>query len=341
MRTLVTVSFNLQSLIASPEYYPLKLEGENLVFVRMNRSTYQQSIFTMEGRIKTSAAGTWSVPFKQIVDAISRSDLNNPPAGCIYHIAHCGSTLLSRALDIDNKTLVIREPYVLRQICASPPARNRHEVETRSRALAIIWQLLSRRFNNESVIVKANVPVNYCIAEMNGVIQGGSEVYLYSNLQEYLSSILKSDERAHWVAHLIKEMGSRIKRIAPFQDLDLNTLTTAQSTAVLWASQIHNYERAQLNKASFSLNSQTWFSKPSSVLQDLGTHFNCGIDKTLADEITENELFRTYSKAPNLEFSEAQRVAGQMTLQNKFKTEYEDTIEWLDSQNLSIKHSLT
>src|SRR3954468_2412077 len=87
------MALTLDDLFASPDHYLHSFENDAALFVAMDRAAYHRSIF-LDGRISPKG-GTMTLPF-----AMLRGKAPRPaPTGWIFHVAHCGSTLLARALD--------------------------------------------------------------------------------------------------------------------------------------------------------------------------------------------------------------------------------------------------
>src|SRR5436305_6486131 len=114
-----TMALTLDDLFASPDHYLHSFEGDAAVFVSMDRAAYCRSIF-LDGRISPVPGGAMRVPAAMLAGRVPRP----APTGWIFHVAHCGSTLLARALDQVQTNIVLREPLALRQLALAPdPAR--------------------------------------------------------------------------------------------------------------------------------------------------------------------------------------------------------------------------
>src|SRR5690349_21073853 len=147
-----TMSLTLDDLFASPDHYLHSFDGDAAVFVPMDRAAYHRSIF-LDHRILPSANGSMRVP----VAALTGTARPIARTGWIFHVAHCGSTLLARALDDPSLNLVLREPLALRQQAfTNDPAR-----------LALTAAMLSKRYRGDlPTLVKANVPVNFLLDDL-------------------------------------------------------------------------------------------------------------------------------------------------------------------------------
>jgi hypothetical protein len=336
------MSFSAQAILESPEYYPLKFEGSNLVFVQMSRTNYQQSIFTLPNRIVTQNNSTWTVPFTEIVSLLETAAPQVESPHVIFQIAHCGSTLLSRALDQPDSSLVIREPFALRQYCASPSSDDQEARLNRRRGLNALWTLLSRKFTAaETTLIKTNVPVNFSLSEISELVPQMNGVLLYCGFEEYMVSVLKSEQRKLWAKHVVSELATKIRRLKMFSDLELTNLTSARATAVLWMSQISNYQSALMDNHGYrSLNSRKLFENPSDTLVSCAQHLGIEIDNNRLQSIVSSELFSHHAKTPEREYSQIDRIAEQKRLLEQHSPEIEKVIEWCEQHSFSIQSDL-
>ena len=154
------MALTLDDLFASPDHYLHSFEGDAALFMPMDRAAYHRSIF-LDGRISPAANRIDEAPGRRrLTDAVRQA----APTGWIFHVAHCGSTLLARALDRPSANLVLREPLALRQLAlAADPGR-----------LALTLAMLSKRYRDDlPTIVKANVPVNFLLPRAGRVGPGG------------------------------------------------------------------------------------------------------------------------------------------------------------------------
>lgn len=318
---------NLSALIASPAYFPLRFNGSDLLFVRMSRSSYHDSIFTLPGRIVTAGTEAWSVPFADVVSLVEKNDPALAPAGFIFQIAHCGSTLLSRALDSKEHNLVIREPLVLRQFAAAPSGA---DLAARKRGLNVLLHLLSRPFkSNQPVILKTNVPVNFSIAELLAIAPKLNGVMLHADFDEYLLAILKSKDRRLWAQHVAQELADKIAANIGFSARSTQTLTGAQAAAVLWLAQTSIFSRyTQAHRGFKILNSNTFYTAPRKSVTAANKKLSAGLSDEKIGQRCNGHLFNQHSKLPELEYSNLQRESENKSLMKRHADEIHETREW-------------
>src|SRR6478672_6723699 len=104
-----------EALFATPDHYLFAFDGDRAVFRAMDRAAYHRSIF-LDRRISPASEAAFEVPLAPLIAWQEAHQPRPPRIGWIFHIAHCGSTLLARALDLPDRSLVLREPLALRQL---------------------------------------------------------------------------------------------------------------------------------------------------------------------------------------------------------------------------------
>lgn len=305
------MSLTLDDLFASPDHYLHSFEGGAAVFMPMDRAAYHRSIF-LDARISPAAAQVMKVPAGAIADPARTP----APTGWIFHVAHCGSTLLARALDRPSTNLVLREPLALRQLALSPdPPR-----------LALTMAMLSKRYRSElPTIVKANVPVNFLLPELARIAPGARAVFLYATLRDYLLAILRSDDHRSWLRRVTRELAPHLG--------DLSGLSDAERCAALWLAQVRAFDRTMGRMPNArSLDAEDLFTDPAPVLKAAAAHLEVPMSGEEVDSTVGGALFATYSKDPDQPFDNAARLARKAELEGPLAREIDEARRWLEAR---------
>ena len=288
--------------LASPDDYLFAFEGDSAIMLAMDPSAYRRSIF-LDDRINTASETVRHPPLAGLAapDPV-------PITGWIFHVAHCGSTLLARALDQGNR-LVLREPLALRQqAIASVSSILPGDWQAR---LALVTGLLARRYDPAAMtIVKANVPVNFIIPAIMAAAPAAPAIFLHFPLGDYLAAILRSPASRQWLRGITETLRPAIITAAGSLPDD-----DSGRAAALWLAQIRIYAGALARFPNCqSLDAEALFSQPAAVLMAASALFGTPFDTGEVAKITAGPLFNTYSKNPALAFDDAarrQRQAGQ------------------------------
>ncbi|MGU3389562.1 hypothetical protein [Sphingomonas sp. M1A8_2b] len=303
------MTLTLADLYASPDHYLHSFDGDAAVFVPMDRAAYHRSIF-LDARISPADEGALRVPVAALIGSIPA-----PAATAwIMHVAHCGSTLLARALDHIDANLVLREPQALRQLAFVPEDQR----------LALTVAMLSKRYRSDTpTIVKGNVPTNFLLARIAGMAPDSPAIFLYLPLRDYLLAILRSDNHRTWLRTVTNQLGGHV---GPMPD----DASDAVRAAALWLAQMRVYASAAERMANArSLDAEVFFAEPVEVLNAAAAHFAVPLSPSEIEVRVAGPLFATYSKNPSLAFGNAERIARRQVAQRDLAPELAEAERWI------------
>jgi hypothetical protein len=307
------MALTLDDLFVSPDHYLHSFEGDSALFVPMDRAAYHRSIF-LDGRISPASDQSMHLPGAALTAGASAPERTGARTGWIFHVAHCGSTLLARALDDPRSNLVLREPLALRQQAFErDPAR-----------LALTLAMLSKRYRADlPTIVKANVPVNFLLPEIAALDRQAPAIFLHCALRDYLLAILRSENHRLWLRRVTEQLAAWLG--------DLSALSDAQRSAALWLAQTRAFESALSVMANGrSLDSEAFFAAPGPTLKAAASHLGVPMDDASAAATVAGPLFTTYSKNPDLPFDNKARLARRAATETALAAELDEAQAWVD-----------
>ena len=307
-----SMALTVDELFASPDHYLHSFEGQAAVFVSMNRAAYHRSIF-LDARISSAIETSTKWPVIALVDRTP------PPApmGWIFHVAHCGSTLLARAIDHQATNLILREPFALRQLALAPDAQR----------LATLMAMLSKRYREDlPTIVKANVPVNFMLADLAAFNPQARAIILYLDLADYLIAVLRSEPNREWVR--------RITTLLSVHLGDLSGLSEAERAASLWLAQMQGFAAAlgRMPNAR-TLDGDTFLADPRRWLRRAADHLGVPMTEDNLESVVGGPLFAAYSKNPRVPFNNAMRLARRSEFARKLAPELERAQHWIEKKS--------
>lgn len=306
----LTMTEALAQLLATPDAYLHSLEGDEAVLVPMDRTAYRRSIF-LDHRISPAGEGGWRVPLGELGGAVPSAQ----PMGWIFHVAHCGSTLLARALDELGGGLVLREPSALRQLALQ------HDRPL----LPAVLAMLSRRYPGDGPsLVKANVPVNFMLDAIAASDPVAPTILLWSRLDHYLTAVLRSDSHRGWVRGVTDLLAAHLG--------PLGGLCDAERAAALWIAQ-HRRFAALLDLMGHArpLEAERFFAEPAASLARAADLFGLGDCDARIARLVGGPLFATYSKNPGVRFDNTARQAMQIGTLQKLAPQIALARRWLDA----------
>lgn len=304
------MSLTLDDLFESPDHYLHSFEGDSAIFVPMDRSSYHRSIF-LDHRFDPASNRSMRLPLA----ALTAQD--RPPArtGWIFHVAHCGSTLLARALDDPALNLVLREPLALRQLAFDRDPKR----------LALTAAMLSKRYREDlPTIVKANVPVNFLLPDLVALDRQAPAIFLYSSLRDYLLAILRSDNHRDWLQRVTVQLADHLG--------DLSNRSDSERCAALWLAQMRAFSTAiSLMPNARSLEAEAFFADPGPTLKAASAHLGVPMSDGAVEAAVAGPLFATYSKNPDLPFDNEARLARRAQLEEPLAAELASAQDWIEA----------
>jgi hypothetical protein len=278
------MSLTLAAIAASPDHYLHSFEGADAVIAAMDRAAYARSIF-LDARISPASDAAMRVPAAALAEAAP------PPQATtwIFHVAHCGSTLLARALEAVSTGLVLREPMALRQLAFAPdPAR-----------LRLVLAMLARRYDEEvPTLVKANVPVNALLGAIAAADPAAPAVFLHLGLEDYALAVLRSPQHRAWVRQIAAQFAGAASEASD-----------AACLAALWLWQMRAFAAAlDALPHAVTLDAERFYADPAATLGALAPRLGRAADPASIAEVAAGPLFATYSKRPGVAFSNAARL---------------------------------
>ena len=296
----------LADLFASPDHYLHRFDGDAAVFVPMDRAAYQRSIF-LDARIAPAATQEMRLPVAALVDPPRA-----PATAWIFHVAHCGSTLLARALDDAGASLVLREPQALRQAAVTGDATR----------LALAAAMIGRRYRADSpTLVKANVPVNFVLPTLRAFDPEARAILLYLPLDDYVLAVLRSAPHRDWLRRVTTQLAPHLG--------DLSACSDAQRAAALWHAQMDRFADAvRTMPGARTLDAERFHADPAVVLKAAAAHLGPPIDGEVLERTASGPLFATYSKNPGVAFDNDARLARRDELRRTLADEVAVAREW-------------
>lgn len=185
-----------EEITATPLWhlYDYDLSHQTFTLMRIEEELYRETSF-LDARVLEYARPTLRYELRHLAQMFPRLGDKRGPMGFIFHVGHCGSTLLSRALAVSPRVLPFREPMTLRTLSA-----DHRELDTPMSFMArpdwewlltTVLDSLARRFRPDQVnIVKATSTGNNLIAPVLEESPNHRALLLHVPLEVYLATML-------------------------------------------------------------------------------------------------------------------------------------------------------
>ena len=319
----------IEGFISTPDHFLFAFERDQAIFAAMDRGAYHRSIF-LDRRISAVSPQMASVHVDHLLKHVGDGPAPLAGNGWIFHIAHCGSTLLARALDHLDRSLVLREPLALRQlgVARAQSASGEREKEWRSR-LRLTVRLAGRRYRPEApVVVKANVPVNFIVPDLMEMAPSPT-IFLYVPLRAYLLAILRSADHRGWVMNITTQLQPVLTRLVGH----IEEAEISERAAALWMAQMRLYADAMQRFAGArSLHAEDLFNEPRPSIAAAAAHLGIEMPERDLDAVVTGPLFSTYSKSPAEAFDNARRLEVQAQTARLLGSEIDKARRWVEGR---------
>lgn len=333
------------AFLTSPDYYLWKLEGSEAHFRQMNRDRYQESIFT-DARIMTSGPGVFKVDIDKLINISQQLPLKPQKLSYIFHVAHCGSTLLSQALDVKEKNIVYREPLSLRQHALNLAVDDQIQSPSSrwTEILKLVTLLLNKSYNNTPIIIKANIPVNFIIDRVMDLNPNGHGILLYATFENYLLWVLKSQSHREWVKRVTLNLCTFIDQRIGIGRQEIESLSIIETAACLWLAQISMYNNmANKYKNIKTLDAEYFYNNTELTLREIFTFLeNDSVTEQEISDIVQSYLFTRHAKLTSKEYNNEIRLEEKRQLKQMIEGELSAAQDWVINhmERISLPGSL-
>ncbi len=326
-------------LLASPALFPRQFDFARRValLVRMTRETYRESTF-LDDRTKVADARAMTVPLAPLAQRLARDARRDPPVNHLFHTAFCGSTLLSRCLELPGTSFALKEPAPLHQLAcirrdqasgaASPVKVNQDLFDA---SLAIATTLLARTWSpGEIALIKPSDSCNNLIGPILSSSGQSRAVLLYSRIDDFVVAMLKNDARRNYVAGMLPR--ARVDLAGALDSVETDALTPPQAAAYVWLGQIRTYlqELRDHEGRSATLDAALIFTRPSAVIHAVAAQFRLNLSDRTVKKIVEGPVFNADSKDPTKAFDHGAYQAKRAQTKASLEPEIHEARDWLD-----------
>lgn len=289
------------SPLHDPAYLPFKLDliGQRVLWLRLDDAQRRAAAFLDERALPPAPEGGWLPLQAWLKDAVQA-----PPADAIFHIGHCGSTLLARLLESWDEVQALREPLPLRTLAEAWPSRGQAEarlsVADAERLLAATWAACSRPLPpRQRSVVKATSSCNGLIEPLlqrHGTMRA---VLLDMPLRPWLATLCKSPDSLIDAAAAAPERLRQLQALGLGDGLALHAMSLPVQCAMGWLAERLRFDALAAGESGarvLRVDFEALLDRPEETLGAIATHLAlspAGLPQALA-----SPAWGRYSKAP-------------------------------------------
>ncbi len=272
--------------------YPhqLNLLNDSVLLVELNESELNEHSFLDERIFRPDMKFEW-VPWEQF--EASATALPDESPSYIFHIGHCGSTLLSRLVAAATGAAAIREPLPLRTFaidCADGTAGMLVKEELGER-LGLFERVWAR---GAPATVKAT---SICTNVVDLVNTDAPVVFLYQQAEMHLAVILAGENALQDLRGFGQNRYRRLAALAA--DLPpLAGLSIGELAAMTWLAEVSSGGQSMQGREVLRLDFDAFLQRPEDCLADVCTSLGLSAAADACAAAVGGPIMRTYSKAP-------------------------------------------
>lgn len=316
-----------------PEVFPhnLDLIKDNLLLVELSAAEVSAASFLDQRVLTQTTKGTW-ISWPVVADIFDKADTEQP-ARFIFHVGHCGSTLLSRLLQFTADTQCLREPLPLRVLAKdfadAGDGRSFLTHQSRIERLKILSKMWGR--GAQYTVIKATSICSDLLPHIHSIEGGTKSVFVYNRAETHVATLLAGENALLDLKGFAQIRLQRVQQNTGL-NIDLNELSTGQLAALSWLSETTSVTQS-LKKHSEqveTLDFETFISDPEASLTRVLQFLEIPADEDVVQKAIQSPVLQTYSKAPDVQYNAQTRATILSDSRSKFGKEITAARTWLE-----------
>ena len=299
----------------SPRLYLHRISwiAEKAYLIEADRNFFDRMSFLDKRALSNTTNGMW-VPLEELRSQVMDERTAAPrPCHFIFHVGHCGSTLISRLLGLLPTVLAIREPLTLRGLAdAYRMLESPESLVSPAQTLAdltLVHRLLARTYDAEqTAIVKTTSSSSNLGPPLLALESGGRALLLSMGLEPYLANIMShlGDVRA-FAPMRLRSLAAHLSD----HDIRLYDLSFGELAALSWIAELVNLHVIAANTENervLGVDFDAFLQQPGHWMTKICRHFRQPAGENVVTKLLGSDAFSSYSKAPGTRYGAHDRA---------------------------------
>lgn len=316
-----------------PGVFPHKLDliSGNLLLVELSAAEISAASFLDQRVLKQTTKWVW-VPWPLVSDIFKKVPVAKPP-GFIFHVGHCGSTLLSRLLEFADDTQCLREPLPLRTLAQdfadAGDGRSFLTQQARQEHLQTLSKMWCRGAVN--TVIKATSICTDLLADINTSVPGSKSIFMYNRPETHIATLLAGQNALTDLKGFAQLRLQRLQQKTGL-DIQLNQLSAGQLAALSWLSETSSASRSleAFPQHIALLEFDSLLDRPHETLTRMLHHLDMTAAVETVEKAVQSPVLQTYSKAPEHQYNAQTRAAILADSRVKFRQDIYGALDWLE-----------
>ena len=252
----------------------------------------------------------------------------------IFHIGHCGSTLISKLIEDAGGPRGLREPLPLRNFAMMESNLSYNlSLWPRPELNERIQIFLRSCVSGSNSAIKAT---SFCNNLISPALDGGVEkaLFVYMPAETYLAAMLGGENASIDIYGSIENRMRRLRVLCEDPIADLAYLSLGECAALSWACETATTALAishDQQKKIAPLNFDLFLKTPGPMLEKCLVHFGTRAETNTIERTLSGPLMTQYSKAPEHQFSPNFRDQLLTKYRQAHTSEIAKGMAWLDA----------
>lgn len=321
---------------APPREPPLRLDDRDafafrvdfvrraVLMLRMPPEKLRTAVFLDERLLDKNTQGAWADlgQFIAETERLSSAVDDFAPVHFLFHISHCGSTLLSRMIDEATGALGLREPLPLRDLAlvhdrlGEPDAAFSEDAFDRMLgAFVLAWRRRWRLFDGHgasAVHIKPTSSAQRLAPALMRCAPQARAVTLYVGAEHHIATLLGGPNNIYDMRAWAGERMSRLVALAGPPPSSLHALSPGELAALTWAAERVSQKQVLADQALgprlVDVDFDDLLAEPAATLDAVCRHFRLQANPSYLTNLPQSEILRKYAKAPEHAYSPSLRA---------------------------------
>jgi hypothetical protein len=316
-----------------PEIFPhnLNLINDNLLLVELSAAEINAASFLDQRVLKQTTKGTW-IAWSSVAEIFDKAT-EDKATGYIFHVGHCGSTLLTRLIQFADDTQCLREPLPLRVLAQdfadAVDGRSFLNPQSRLERLQVLTRMWSR--GADHTVIKATSICTDLLPGIHSTLPGSRSIFVYNRAESHIATLLAGENA------LVDLRGFAQLRLQRLQqktslDIQLNQLSLGELAALSWLSETTSVIQSleKYSEQIETLEFETFIGNPNDSLSRVLQFLQIPADEDTVAKAVRSPVMQTYSKAPEIQYNAETRAAILADSRSRFGKEIKEALAWIE-----------
>lgn len=328
----------LLTIAHSPELFLRDIDPirDTAVLSPMSEDSYRASLF-LDNRIVRADDRDVGMPIASLAKLLAAQRAPRRTIHWLFHVGHCGSSLLARLLGEVDGLLALREPAVVMGLARSarrldepdfPISRERWDT-----LASIALRLLGRTWReDERAFIKATSHAANLIPQLMRFTGEERALVLYLDLETYLATMLRPETLRELRLYAGDFRLREFRRLAPEQPAAVEDYSPARLAALTWLLNVRELsaplDDPELAARALAFSFDAYLAEPVRWLGAICEFLERPMTMTSLRNLAHGPLATSHAKSPEHAFDVARRARMLDEERTHHARAIEDAMEW-------------